>query len=224
MYCFHHTLVVCTSFCLIKLAFDSIDKLGECTGCRADEISPEGFHRSWQTVSRVPHASAGSEQSLRPPSCNSFVFGDLPIGNLDDSSTHLINTHGMHDCVRRPFLCHVLLVSVPMSRENRLLITDRLKRSSLRNNRFKFKTLERCPIRFRGIYREVLDSMKKYRKMSTCNWLILETLGDLDGLYPKISLDTGLNWLVCSLKWAFIFPGINSILNKRSHVQSLRIL
>ena len=54
---------------------------------------------------------------------------------------------------------------------------------SLRNNRLKFKTARKkitdC---FRRIYRIYVKVMKKNRKITTCNWLDLETLG----LWPRM--------------------------------------
>ena len=65
---------------------------------------------------------------------------------------------------------------------------------SLRNNRFKlkFKTAGKFIDHLRGIYGIYFTLIKEKRRMSTCNWLDLQTLESQPGM-PKNLLD---HWLV----------------------------
>jgi hypothetical protein len=63
-----------------------------------------------------------------------------------------------------------------------------MNRLDLRNNRLKFRTSGKQPIFFEESI-QYISNRRKNRKMSTCNWLDLETLGFL---CPEISPDTGI--------------------------------
>ena len=76
----------------------------------------------------------------------------------------------------------------PMNGENRPLVTS--YRLNLTNNQVKKLTDH-----FRRIHRMYLKLIKKSWKITTCTWLGLETL-EFDGSCPKISLDSGIIWLV----------------------------
>ena len=59
-----------------------------------------------------------------------------------------------------------------MNKENQLLV--KMNRLSLRHNRVKFQGFKKLTDCFRGIYGICLKSIKKNRKITTCNRLDLE--------------------------------------------------
>ena len=69
---------------------------------------------------------------------------------------------------------HIVRLSIIITSCNTFRNMNRL---SLRNNRLKFRDIRRITDHFRGICRIYLKSVKKNQKITTCNWLDLETLG-----------------------------------------------
>ena len=70
------------------------------------------------------------------------------------------------------------LVCLLNSSRHQLQVTDEPVVDGLRYNRLQFlQDFRKISHRFRGIYSIYLKSLKKTRKMSTCNWLDLESLG-----------------------------------------------
>ena len=68
----------------------------------------------------------------------------------------------------------------------------------LRNNRLKFMTAGELPIIFREIYRIYSNLIKENRRMSTYNWLDLQTLGS-QPIMPKNLPDHCLRGRILSL-------------------------
>jgi hypothetical protein len=78
-----------------------------------------------------------------------------------------------------------------------------MSRLNLRNNRLKFKTGRNITNHFRGMYRMNPNSIKKNRRMSTCNrWDFANTR-----ISAKLSLD-----LLCSFtSWMFVIVWFNVV-------------